>query len=260
MFIDGESWRFVVFLSRDGKLMAVTNGGGKCWCCDDVTILVPLDHVLAIVRWGSFLRTIKTDRRVGDVVHGACRVTNAFKKRLCDDIARWLVGLVGQRAMAREVREIWAELLHEARSIPAAEPKELLPRKAKEGTFDISTARLFWDRPTFQHRLISALRTHFPTIACNGVCMYVLVAVFLRDFCALQKLWRKKEPLTDFEVASAKTLCQSIGTCWQALGWKPTPWVHWTVAHSHYFLANIARYICFQVCRPNTGTADLGYR
>ena len=67
--------------------------------------------------------------------------------------------------------------------------------------------------------------------------MYVLVAVFLRDFCALQKLWRKKEPLTDVEVASATTLCQSIGTCWQALGWKPTPWVHCTMAHSHYFLA-----------------------
>ena len=50
VFIDGESWRFVVFLSGDGKLMAVTNGGGKCWCRDDVTILVPLDHVLANVR------------------------------------------------------------------------------------------------------------------------------------------------------------------------------------------------------------------
>ena len=187
VFIDGESWRFVVFLSGDGKLMAVTNGGGKCWCCDDVTILVPLDHVLPNVRWGSFLRTIKTDRQVGDVVHGACRVTNAFKKRLSDDIARWLVGVVRQRAMAREFHEIWADLLHEARSFPAAERRELLPRKAKEGTFDISTARLFWDRPTFQERLISALQTHFPTIVCKGVCMYVLVAVFFARFLCTSK-------------------------------------------------------------------------
>ena len=184
VFIDGESWRFVVFLSGDGKLMAVTNGGGKCWCCDDVTILVPSDHVLANVRWGSFLRTIKTDRRAGDVVHGACRVTNAFKKRFSDDIARWLVGVVGQRAMAREFHEIWADLLHEPRSIPAAERKELLPRKAKEGTFDISTAQLFWDRPTFQQRLISALQTHFPTIVCNGF-MYVCSSCcfFARFLC-----------------------------------------------------------------------------
>ena len=29
-FIDGESWGFVVFLSWDGKAMAVSNGGGKC--------------------------------------------------------------------------------------------------------------------------------------------------------------------------------------------------------------------------------------
>ena len=73
VFIDGESWRFVVFLSRDGKLMAVTNSGGKCWTSDDVTILRPLEHVLEHVRWGSFLRSIKADCQVGDVVHRACR-------------------------------------------------------------------------------------------------------------------------------------------------------------------------------------------
>ena len=132
VLIDGESWPFVVFLSGNGKLMAVTNGGGKCWCCDDVTILRPLDYVLEHGRWGSFLRSIKVDRRVGDEVHVACRVTNAFKKRLSDDNARWLVGVVGQRAMAREFHEIWAYLLYEARSIPAAERKDLLPQKAKE--------------------------------------------------------------------------------------------------------------------------------
>ena len=121
IFIDGESWRFVVFLSADAKLIAVTNGGQKCWCCDDVTILRPLDHVPEHGRLGSFLRSIKADRRVQDVVHGACHVTNAFKKRLSDDIARWLVGVVGQHAMARGFHEIWVDQLHEARSIPDAE-------------------------------------------------------------------------------------------------------------------------------------------
>ena len=78
---------------------------------------------------------------------------------------------------------------------------------------------------------------HFPTIICNGVFMYVLVATFLRDFGALQRLWRKKEPLTAVDVACAKALCASVGTCWDKLGWKATPWVHWTIAHSHYFFA-----------------------
>ena len=78
VFIDGESWRFVVLLCGDGKLMAITNGGGKCWCCDDVTILRPLDHVFEHVLWGSFLRSIQLDRRVGDMVHGAGRGINAF--------------------------------------------------------------------------------------------------------------------------------------------------------------------------------------
>ena len=32
---------------------------------------------------------------VGDVVRGACCVTNAVKKRLFDDIAKRLVGVVG---------------------------------------------------------------------------------------------------------------------------------------------------------------------
>ena len=60
---------------------------------------------------------------------------------------------------------------------------------------------------------------------------------FLARFWCTSKTKRKKKPLTDVEVASAKALCVSIGTCWEKLGWKATPWVHWTVAHSHYFLA-----------------------
>ena len=55
-FIDGESWRFVVFLPGDVKLMALMNGGGNCWRCDDVTILCPSDPVLEHFRWGSFMR------------------------------------------------------------------------------------------------------------------------------------------------------------------------------------------------------------
>ena len=86
---------------------------------------------------------------MGDVVHGASRVTNTSKKRLSDDIARWLVEEVGKRAMAREFHEICAGLFHEARSTLAAERNDLLPRKATEGTFDISWAGLFWDRPAF---------------------------------------------------------------------------------------------------------------
>ena len=82
IFIGGDFWRLLVFLLGDGTLMAVTNGGRKGWCCNDVTFLCPLDHVLEHVPRGSFLRSIKADGRVGDVVHGACRLTNVFKKRL----------------------------------------------------------------------------------------------------------------------------------------------------------------------------------
>ena len=62
--IDGKSRRSVVFLTGEGKLMGATNGGGKCWCCGDVTILHPLDHVLEHEheRRGSFWRSIKANR------------------------------------------------------------------------------------------------------------------------------------------------------------------------------------------------------
>ena len=94
---------------------------------------------------------------VGDVVHGACGVTNTVKKRLFIDIALWLVGVVGQRAIAREFHESCADLLYKARSIPAAERKDLLLRKGKEGAFDNSTTQLFWERLAFQQRLTLAL-------------------------------------------------------------------------------------------------------
>ena len=83
---------------------------------------------------------------------------------------------------------------------------------------------------------------------------------FLRDFGALQRLWRKKEPLTDVEVACAKAFCTSIGTCWVKLGWKATPWVHWTVAHSHYFLTKYGTLYIFSNVPANTGTADFRCR
>ena len=77
---------------------------------------------------------------MGDVVDWACCVTNAFKKRFSDDIARWLVGVVGQRAVPCEFHEICVDVLYETRSSPLAERKDILPQKAKEGMFDISTA------------------------------------------------------------------------------------------------------------------------
>ena len=36
-----------------------------------------------------------------DIVHGACLMTNICKKQLSDNIAWWLVGVVGQRAVSR---------------------------------------------------------------------------------------------------------------------------------------------------------------
>ena len=46
----------------------------------------------------------------------------------------------------------------------------------------------------------------------------------------LYALWRQKTPLTNGQVQEAKSHCRKIGEAWLRLGWKSTPWVHWTVA------------------------------
>ena len=88
---------------------------------------------------------------MGHPVRGACRVTKAFREPLFDDVARWLGGLVGQRAMAPAFHEIWAKLLHEVRSIPAAERNDLLPQEAKEGSLTLARLDFFGTHPHFNN-------------------------------------------------------------------------------------------------------------
>ena len=236
--IQGQRAKFWGFLTGDGKLMRCTNQGSgegeSCWSCDTPDSLVPSDEVLDNVRWGAFLRRVPVVRRVGDAcAHGQCRVCNMFIIRLREQVIAWCPrgsGLAGKRRL----REMWAELSHRAASIPPSE--RLAPRRTPEGAVDISTARLFWEADDLQKQVVDILKEEFGDMKADGVPAHALIHVVLSSFSAMYKLWRKKVPLTDMEVAQCKGCAAKLGRCWSRLGWRPSPWVHWVVAHSGFFV------------------------
>ena len=64
----------------------------------------------------------------------------------------------------------------------------------------------------------------------GGVLLWTLIEVLPRNMHSLYALWRQKAPLTNGHVQEAKTYCREIGDTWLEMGWKSTPWVHWTLA------------------------------
>ena len=118
----------------------------------------------------------------------------------------------------------WAEA-------PAQQPSPPSQRTTKAGQFDISTSMLFLTDPKYHVRIVHGLKNYFPNTMFGGVLLWTLIEVMLRNMRSLYALWRQKTPLTNGRVQEAKTHCRKIGEAWLPLGWKSTPWVHWTMAH-----------------------------
>ena len=85
--------------------------------------------------------------------------------------------------------------------------------------------------PKYHVGIAHGLRINFPNTMFGGVLPWTLIEVLVRNMRNLYALWRQKTPLTNGQVQEAKTHCRKIGVAWHQLGWKSTPWVHWTVAH-----------------------------
>ena len=167
--------------------------------------------------------------RIGDYPHASCRVTNAFKKRLTETITTLTVGVVGVQRIASEFADIWSTLLANVRHVAPAD--RLFQRSTKAGQFDVSTSMLFFTDPRNHVRMVHGLVNRFPNTVFGDVLLWTLIEVLLRNMRSLYALWRQKTPLTNGQVQEAKTHCRKIGEAWLRLGWKSTPWVHWTVAH-----------------------------
>ena len=81
----------------------------------------------------------------------------------------------------------------------------------------MTLARLdfFGTNPQFNNGSRYSSKRTFEVLFATVYVFMFLLPLFLRDFGALHTQWRKKEYLLDVEVACAKALCVSIGTCWQ---------------------------------------------
>ena len=90
--VKNQTKKFQCKLTGDGKLMMLTNGGGKCWWgCPDASGLVPIEGTVNKIQWGAFLPSVCI--RIGDYAHAGCGVTNAFKKGLTGTITTLTMGV-----------------------------------------------------------------------------------------------------------------------------------------------------------------------
>ena len=180
---------FNINLTGDGKLMMVTNGGGKrCWGCPDASGLVPIEDTVNKIQWGAFLRSVCI--RIGDYTHARCRVTNAFKKRLIETFATLMVGVIGVRQIAHHLADIWSTLLADVK--PVAPTDRLFQRSTKLGQFDINTSMLFLTDPKYQVRILIGLGNHFPNTMYGCISLWTLIEVLLRNMRCLYALWRQR--------------------------------------------------------------------
>ena len=86
----GRTWYFAGHLTGDCKNMQATNGGGKCWDCDEPDSTIPNPFLQFTVQWGAVFRCIKGGRRVGDYAHATCRFLNNVIKHFWHS---WSCGL-----------------------------------------------------------------------------------------------------------------------------------------------------------------------
>ena len=73
----------------------------------------------------------------------------------------------------------------------------------------------------------------------GAVYVWVVVDVLLCNFTSLYGLWKERVPLTAAQISAPRAHTAKIGECWVKMGWEPSSWVHWVVAH---FAALLKRY------------------
>ena len=56
--------------------------------------------------------------------------------------------------------------------------------------------------------------------------------MLLHSLRGIHCLWHETKPLTQAQAASLQQHSAKLGESWGRLGWRSTPWVHWTCAHA----------------------------
>ena len=128
-----------------------------CWICDcsvhDLANLKPRDSVARHVRYGGFLPSIPRERRVGDFVHGACRVTNAIVKRL--------MHCIQVPGLARKVNDILLAIMQDSKNLP--KEQRVHPKVAKTCTLDLTAARVFLESQKYTSLIVDCVKQSVQT-------------------------------------------------------------------------------------------------
>ena len=145
--------------------------------------------------------------------------------------SRWgWTGVIGR------MQEVWSDIVQEPANVPLADGVALRPQK--KDALDLTSARIFLEKPEHPKRVVELLKEFYPTCTVEGknVKGYTIVLSIIRSVAHLHRLWGKKTFLSDTEVACADQAAKQLGVCWSLMKWKPTLWLHWTVAHGGWVL------------------------
>ena len=129
-------------------------------------------------------------------------------------------------------------LMHEikefCKGIPEAE--RIAPRRAKEGSFDLTSANAFMANPQWADNMVTIAKARMGNVETPaGPLVWVVLRTLLHQFAYIHRFWRQKEFFTDNDVAMYTNAVDRFREAWGDLGWKVSTWVHWTCAHSPYF-------------------------
>ena len=188
-----------VILTGDGKGMQAMGGvGSKCWLCKDPNGIVEQRGVESTSRWGAFLRSVtrpRSDRRLGDYQHAACRILNSIAKRTETTLQALPPGTPHKAQALAALQTFKQALKDETSGIPL---RERLPSasRATEKDFDLTSTKVFLASPPFQRQFVDCLKEHVPTVRTpGGPPLWVVVHVMVKCIEGLYELWRVRDLL-----------------------------------------------------------------
>ena len=161
----------------------------QCRLCDGPASswrekLVPVETFPDGPRYGSYLRCVPVQNRIGDYVHCTGRVVNIILKRLMQHFP--------DPRQSGPIKDIIHLLTIQAQGIPL--PERLAPRHTKIGSLDLTASTLFVQNVEVHARIGACLRALHQTIPFgNGhLNLGAAIELLFRTLHGLHTFWRQK--------------------------------------------------------------------
>lgn len=151
-----------------------------------------------------------------------------------------------QRRGGRHRRMI-DSVMTEARQLPAQE--HLTVQRVKEGSVDLTGARLFLTKADMRTKLIAHLQVaggeRTAAYRTGRLSYFVVIRLMLQALSHIHSLWSHRALLTPAQITEHRAAVDQFRHAWEGLGWKPTVWVHWTCAHACFFVGTYRTLFAF---------------